>query len=78
MNYVSDGLGFRVAATNLPKPAPIADSPEIAAARQEHFQAHREAMERLAAAQQSSSGERRSEDREQPPQEPEHSNGHNE
>ncbi|XP_059610240.1 uncharacterized protein LOC132257389 [Phlebotomus argentipes] len=77
VNYVSDGLGFRVAATNLPKPAPIADSPEIAAARQEHLQAHREAIDRLAAAQQSS--ERRSEDREQS-QDPEQrsSNGHNE
>uniref|UniRef100_A0A6B2E6P1 Putative cuticle protein 6 n=1 Tax=Phlebotomus kandelakii TaxID=1109342 RepID=A0A6B2E6P1_9DIPT len=79
VNYVSDGLGFRVAATNLPKPSPIADSPEIAAARQEHLQAHREAIDRLSAAQQSNTGDRHSEDREQPQEmEQRNSNGHNE
>uniref|UniRef100_A0A1B0CRE0 Cuticle protein 6 n=2 Tax=Lutzomyia longipalpis TaxID=7200 RepID=A0A1B0CRE0_LUTLO len=77
VNYVSDALGFRVAATNLPKPSPIADSPEIAAARREHMQAHQEAIDRLAAAQ--SAGDGHHGERERPPQEPQQrNNGHSE
>ncbi|KAG8235993.1 hypothetical protein J437_LFUL016526 [Ladona fulva] len=48
VNYVADGLGFRVAATNLPvgpapiaaeplaAPLPVQDTPEVAAAKEEH------------------------------------------
>ncbi|XP_043234106.1 cuticle protein 7-like [Amphibalanus amphitrite] len=48
VSYVSDALGFRVAGTNLPVgpsavlagPAPVADTPEVAAAKSAHFAAH--------------------------------------
>jgi len=54
VNYVSDGLGFRVAATNLPVapvakvvklvgPDPVTETPEVAALRAEHAIAHKEA-----------------------------------
>ncbi|GAB0087659.1 uncharacterized protein DMENIID0001_019930 [Sergentomyia squamirostris] len=47
VNYVSDTQGFRVAATNLPKATPLVDSPENNAARQEHLQAHWDAIDRF-------------------------------
>ena len=45
VNYVADGLGFRVVASNLPVapvfdlvgPAPVEDTPEVAAAKAEHL-----------------------------------------
>lgn len=48
VNYVSDALGFRVAATNLPSapvdnnqpPQPVEDTVEVKAARAEHLAAH--------------------------------------
>lgn len=48
VNYVSDALGFRVAATNLPTPPvdnnqppqPVEDTVEVKAAREEHLAAH--------------------------------------
>lgn len=55
VDYVADGAGFRVAATNLPKPvqvpeirqaelpAPVAETPEVAAARRSHLAAIEEA-----------------------------------
>ncbi|KAG8235991.1 hypothetical protein J437_LFUL016524 [Ladona fulva] len=55
VNYVADGLGFRVAATNLPvapqpipaepliAPAPVEDTVEVASAKAAHFAAHAEA-----------------------------------
>lgn len=61
VSYVSDALGFRVAGTNLPVgpaagpgpalvgPAPVADTPEVAAAKSAHFAAHAEALARAAA-----------------------------
>ncbi|KAF0309640.1 Cuticle protein 7 [Amphibalanus amphitrite] len=56
VSYVSDALGFRVAGTNLPVgpsavlagPAPVADTPEVAAAKSAHFAAHAEALARAA------------------------------
>ena len=54
VSYISDDInGFRVAATNLPKspePVEIPDSPEILLAKQEHFQAQKQAVDRLNAA----------------------------
>lgn len=63
VNYVSDPVhGFRVAATNLPvapapvavaplpAPLPVADTPEVAAAKAAHFAAHAEANAHLARA----------------------------
>jgi hypothetical protein len=51
VNYVSDALGFRVAATNLPSPPvdngqaplPVEDTPEVKQARDEHLKAVKEA-----------------------------------
>lgn len=51
VNYVSDALGFRVAATNLPSapvdngqaPEPVEDTPEVKQAREEHLKAVKEA-----------------------------------
>lgn len=55
VDYVADGLGFRVAATNLPKPVqvpeirpaelplPVVETPEVAAARISHMAAIEEA-----------------------------------
>lgn len=51
VNYVSDSLGFRVAATNLPSPPvdngkapePVEDTPEVKQAREEHLKAVKEA-----------------------------------
>lgn len=51
VNYVSDALGFRVAATNLPSPPvdtnqapqPVEDTPEVKQAREEHLKAVKEA-----------------------------------
>lgn len=45
VNYVSDALGFRVAATNLPQdnnvaPQAVEDTAEVKAARAEHLAAH--------------------------------------
>lgn len=40
VNYVSDGLGFRVAATNVPeqvKPVDIPDAPDVAEAKAKLF-----------------------------------------
>lgn len=55
VDYVADGLGFRVAATNLPKPVqvpeirpaelplPVVETPEVAAARISHLAAFEDA-----------------------------------
>lgn len=48
VNYVSDALGFRVVATNLPKAVDIPDSLEIAEAKKQHFKAHQDHIELLA------------------------------
>lgn len=45
---MSDALGFRVAATNLPKAVDIPDSLEIAEAKKQHFKAHEEHIQLLA------------------------------
>lgn len=45
---MSDALGFRVAATNLPKAVDIPDSLEIAEAKKQHFKAHQDHIELLA------------------------------
>jgi Insect cuticle protein len=50
--YVADGLGFRVAATNLPvaaKAVDIPDSPEIAEEKRKLFALQKEAAEKAAA-----------------------------
>merc|ERR1719447_2229638 len=41
VEYIADGAGFRVAATNLPsaQAAPVVDTPEVAAAKAAHFAA---------------------------------------
>merc|ERR1712012_1476682 len=41
VEYIADGAGFRVAATNLPsaQAAPVEDTPEVAAAKAAHFAA---------------------------------------
>lgn len=58
VEYVADSVnGFRAAATNLPKapiddafaPEPVRDTPEVAQAKAEHFQAYNEAALRAAA-----------------------------
>lgn len=50
--YVADGLGFRIAATNIPQqvqPAYIPDSPEVAEAKSKLFALQKEAAEKAAA-----------------------------
>lgn len=55
VNYVSDALGFRVAATNLPSPPvdnsqapkPVEDTPEVKQAREEHLKAVKEAEDKV-------------------------------
>lgn len=48
VNYVSDALGFRVVATNLPKAVDIPDSLEIVEAKKQHFKAHQDHIDLLA------------------------------
>merc|ERR1711981_897424 len=48
VEYIADAAGFRVAGTNLPQgtvalPASVVDTPEVAAAKQEHALAHAQA-----------------------------------
>lgn len=59
VDYIADADGFRVSATNLPRPVssaelvspmPVTDTPEVAAARIQHLAAHREAQLRNSAA----------------------------
>lgn len=62
VNYVSDALGFRVAATNLPvapvpppaplpvSPVPVEDTPEVAAAKAAHLSVLKEEEAKAAAA----------------------------
>lgn len=54
VNYVSDALGFRVAATNVPeqvKPVEIPDAPEVAEAKAKLFALQQEHIEKVKAAE---------------------------
>lgn len=58
VNYVSDALGFRVAATNIPQqvqPVEIPDAPDVAEAKAKLFALQREHIAKVAASASSSS-----------------------